>query len=1134
MKKLRKAALFALIVLYVMTMNVSCATVAEIGTPDDLLAAERNDTWFNLQNFHFLEWFYERDGYLVYGDIDFSAEKALWSFTRASRRQGLFYVYAVRNKASGRFLVPDPNSTRVLVTESEDPFRWSWWVGPWGIVLGDARANAFRDPSSDNIICIHMESRNGFAENSLINRTWGTPNWLLHYRGEERFWAIRSEGTGLYLYQDDYNNLRLGDGAEMDSRFHWVYENINNILSVRNRRTGHTISVEDIFNAGNPLLDLPVQVINSLQHWQTNRWVMARAGTDELFSIDSGFSDLANFRLQANPATNFVYLTNTMLPSNPAVQWRQVEVEGAALDVRIPDYWVRLRNSGVGEYVYEQQQTRTVIVGRPDRSDPRSHWLLVEDEEHSGYFRMRNRYSGRDIAPVDSPIVMMRTVDPDDAGDNALWALAFAQGNENLLFRNKANPTALFNVDRSGEKGFAEASVHAATAGHVQWMTARAPDAGAVPAARALTPSANRAAALEHLREIPAESVFRAGEALRRRNEVIFTVFAPQSGSFPVAIAHQPARRAIAGNIYVNGIRAAALPEQSNAQINLPMNVGINSISIRTSAVNRIESLTVRGGAGIARRGATVPFRQYEAEDMITNALILQDSRVYRQFASEASGRSAVKLLNTGDFVEFTTTAPTNSLVVRYSIPDAPGGGGIEATLGLYINGQRVRDLELTSKFAWVYGVYPWTNIPDDRPKRFFDDSRFLLDSTLPAGTVVRLQRGVQDTAEFYIIDFVETEYVPPPMSRPPNSVCITEFGAVPNDGQDDTEALMRAIRAAGSRREVWIPAGVFDFHNAHSFQITQNNLTIRGAGMWHSVLNGLGAGFMIRANGVSFYDFAIFGYETGRDDHYGRTAFENYWRTRSARDWTIQNIWMEHLKVGVWVYAMEGMLVAGTRIRNTFADGINITGGSNNNILEQNHIRNTGDDGIAAWSMAFLGRNNTNNRIRFNTVGLPWLASAIAIYGGQDNFVADNIIHDTASFGGGINISARHDPMPFRGAITVERNTLLRSGGNDYNFDQNLGAVWIAPLQNMDVRIVLRDNDIIDSSYQALLVLGNYHVREIIMENNHIDTVGTWGISISGNATGKMELRGNIISGNMLGPLRNSAGDGFVIQGDL
>ena len=63
-----------------------------------------------------------------------------------------------------------------------------------------------------------------------------------------------------------------------------------------------------------------------------------------------------------------------------------------------------------------------------------------------------------------------------------------------------------------------------------------------------------------------------------------------------------------------------------------------------------------------------------------------------------------MRLNSTGQFVEFTSTNPANSIVVRNSIPDAPGGGGIEATISLYVNDIFSRKLTLSSQHSWLYG----------------------------------------------------------------------------------------------------------------------------------------------------------------------------------------------------------------------------------------------------------------------------------------------------------------------------------------------------------------------------------------------------------------------------------------------
>lgn len=110
-----------------------------------------------------------------------------------------------------------------------------------------------------------------------------------------------------------------------------------------------------------------------------------------------------------------------------------------------------------------------------------------------------------------------------------------------------------------------------------------------------------------------------------------------------------------------------------------------------------------------AERGATLPYTEYEAEaaDYDGTLLTADPKRTFghTNFASESSGRESVRLDSTGQFVEFTSTGDANSIVVRNSIPDAPGGGGIDATLSLYADGAFVQKLDLSSKHSWLYGT---------------------------------------------------------------------------------------------------------------------------------------------------------------------------------------------------------------------------------------------------------------------------------------------------------------------------------------------------------------------------------------------------------------------------------------------
>src|SRR3989442_9414107 len=183
-----------------------------------------------------------------------------------------------------------------------------------------------------------------------------------------------------------------------------------------------------------------------------------------------------------------------------------------------------------------------------------------------------------------------------------------------------------------------------------------------------------------------------------------------------------------------------------------------------------------------ARRGATLPFLEYQAEQAKTDGTILGPSRAFGTLAAESSAREAVRL-RAGSFVEFALRAPANAVDVRYSIPDSVDGAGTTAPLEVEADGAKLATLTLTSAYGWFYGGYPFTNRPrDGGAHHLFDDTRALLGVTLRAGTKVRL---VATTAT--VIDLADFEQVARPLAQPAGSLAVTDFGADPSGARDAT-----------------------------------------------------------------------------------------------------------------------------------------------------------------------------------------------------------------------------------------------------------------------------------------------------------------------------------------------------------
>src|SRR5690348_4715872 len=245
---------------------------------------------------------------------------------------------------------------------------------------------------------------------------------------------------------------------------------------------------------------------------------------------------------------------------------------------------------------------------------------------------------------------------------------------------------------------------------------------------------------------------------------------------------------------------------------------------------------TATGGSG-----ATLPYVEVQAESSATNGTVIGPSYTQGQLADEASGRKAVTLQGSGKYVTFTTPVATNSIDLRYSIPDSSDGSVYTAPLSLYINGTKQTDFTLTNAYSWYYGSYPFTNTPGSgNAHHFYDEVHRLFSTTYPAGTTFTLQVDSEDTASSYTIDFADFEQVGAALTQPSGSVSVTSEGADPTGVNNSTNAFNAAISAAGTGGTVWIPPGSYNIPG----HISVNNVTIAGAGMWYSTITGAAPGF--------------------------------------------------------------------------------------------------------------------------------------------------------------------------------------------------------------------------------------------------------------------------------------------------
>jgi hypothetical protein len=522
-------------------------------------------------------------------------------------------------------------------------------------------------------------------------------------------------------------------------------------------------------------------------------------------------------------------------------------------------------------------------------------------------------------------------------------------------------------------------------------------------------------------------------------------------------------------------------------------------------------------------------FVEYEAENMTTDGTVLGPTRTFTQVASEASGRKAVRLSQVGQSVQFVNATDSNSIVVRYSIPN--GGASYWATLGVYVNGALSTRVSLTSRYSWSYGGDAVFNQPSQKdpsqgsPHHFFDEARALIGD-VPVGATVMIRKDSGDSAAYYDIDLVDMEQVPAPLGQPGGYLSLTaDCGATANDGSDDSVALQNCVnRAQGEGRGLYIPAGTFD---SFSSPISVAGLTIRGAGMWYSTIYGYNAHFDCWGNNCQYYDFAVTGDTTIRIDTNTDTAFGG----NGSSGVVLDGIWVEHTKTGYWTGpGTNGLTIRNSRFRDLFADGVNLYGGTSNSVIQNNHARNTGDDAFAAWSDSANGQApDHGNTISNNYVQVPWRADCFALYGGDSNIIRNNVCADVVQYPG-ILLARQFNALTFTGNTQILSNTLIRAGA--WAYSQAQGALKIHADQGPVQNVTVSDLDIQDATYYAIHVQGTNSIGGVSISNVNVSNPGQGTFYLNWGSNGAMSANHVVATGSPLGVQDDSGGAFQLIRG--
>lgn len=1137
--------------------RIRSAELASTGAEESIWFAFENapnmSQYVRIKNKGTDDYWYEQDKQLKYGDVDIADSRTHWFLEDAG--DGAQYV---RNRATGHYInieFMDRDHSESAISVEHFEMEWGSASPKWIVEAADTPGhiqfrnvwNDWRYLSTKDKLGHVQQVEHAEAEDDRIQFVMeGVPAGQLLLPTEAI--RIKNVANDQYLLQTPQNIVAYGEPALDNGYSHWTIESIDGVQRVRNLATGMYISLTPDYRYVEMTVDGSTEKSN---------WIVEGAPIGDVYMIRSNLPGYKDEYLNTNSALGYPE-RGLQLISDQSLHWifeaapaeavtppqNDDNAANAVTTIWDDSNFVRIVNKSSGELLLEQGGKLVSSSAASHLDEARAQWLI---QDYNGHKLLKNRASGQLLNASDDGISLAEFSNrPIELG--AQWKLQPILGYQKFESVLKSGQW----LQQVGDH------IHYGAAGDDASEWTLDPVAGTVRY------EAEKAFASGGATVISGGAAAEAGFATgftETGARIIMAVNGQADEEYEGAIRFRnPAAAAQTLTLKVNGLSLGQLEFAATGQgawqeveVMLPLRTGYNSVSLERTAADtgtgqiEIDAVVVQNNMNLAYRGATLPYITYEAEHMATNGTPIGPSRVYLDVASEASGRQAVKLDQTGHYVEFQAAQEANSIVVRYSIPDAPTGGGIESTIGVYVDGEFRTELNLNSAYAWVYGNYPWSNDPKQgSAHRFFDDAHALVGD-IPAGSTVRLEVREADNAEYYIIDLIDLEMVAPALEMPDGFLSITDFGAIANDGLDDTAALRSAMEAAKAEdKGVWIPAGTFEVGDG---LLILDDITIRGAGKWYTKLNE--AKFFGNGSNIGIYDLMIDGKISVRDDEAQTNGFEGAFGSGS----TVQHVWIEHTKTGFWLtrpinkggYTFNTELstnefyIAGSRIRNVMADGINFSVNTKNSMAEHMNIRYPGDDGMAMWS--FLENVPTdfteNNTYRFNTVQLPWLANNIIVFGGKNHKIQDNIVMDTVAHGAGISVSTKFTPTPYEGTILVERNTLIRTGSDDAGAGYSTGAIWIyAYDRDIDTEVNIRHNTALDSTYYGLSIggartLGSFDSQraKVTVEDMVIDGVGLTGVQISSTIKGAINFKNVVIRNTKLGNIHNGAGTNFTIH---
>ncbi|MDR1543625.1 MAG: T9SS type A sorting domain-containing protein [Prevotellaceae bacterium] len=548
----------------------------------------------------------------------------------------------------------------------------------------------------------------------------------------------------------------------------------------------------------------------------------------------------------------------------------------------------------------------------------------------------------------------------------------------------------------------------------------------------------------------------------------------------------------------------------------------------------------------------TRPYLRYEAEagdcvqKCVTNGEILPITYNQQAVQSEASNQSAINLVEQGDFVQWTNEQEADGLTIRFSLPDSiqtdtlpyysagtgvwdtvyvTHGAGIQGEVALYVNDNFVQNITLDSYWAWQYFLNSSPNIPDNKPPTLtgtakfarmrFDEIHVKLAQKIPANASFKLVKA-DNNSNPYTIDFVELENMPAPVLF---SDIADENKVAYNPATDGT---INTFISANGGKTIYIPTGKFE--SAYDINLAIAGTKIIGAGMWHTEIFFNASSdrqntFNRRGVKLNSANLVIEGLSLNTinnkryyNNNSGNQVGKGIFGGTAAVNCVVKNVRAEHFECGAWIDGADNLLVQNCRFTNNYADGINLSYGTKNSVVEYCLFRNNGDDDMATWSRS--NRECSNNTFRYCTAEHNWRASSLGFFGGKQNTAHHIVVIDGMEAGIRANCDFAGSPFSADGNSEFHDISIYRggcaSGARGVSGDlwgTRTGAMHLNASNQYDLKNFLIYNiDLYNSKDNAVFIgSGSKNFNEVYLRNINVLSAKNNGIYFN-NAKGNIK----------------------------